>query len=299
MSIRSFAAQLINRSLSPFDLCLTRHARDFDFRLDDPRLLNRMLLTLADAIDGWLDRQTLFERSHFDAEAMTSDFYKQYVQTPFRDRIGGSRFNNLLWLCAISRAKRPSVIIDSGTHKGASAWALKFGWPQADVYSFDIDLSRLSLRERGVEYIESDWGSFDFGERAADGLCYFDDHVDQAKRLIEASNKGFQLLIFDDDFSVQSVAEMAHRGEALPKIEFLLDDELRDFSEIVWQAGRSRFSWKVDANYLNHARSLIADTERLPDTSFITGIYQTPYRVLVCTKSSDRAKPGAIEPFRL
>jgi L-alanine-DL-glutamate epimerase-like enolase superfamily enzyme len=65
-----------------------------------------------------------------------------------------------------------------------------------------------------------------------------------------------------------------------PKIEFVLNEELRREKEIVWKSGSRTLRWSVDAGYLDRARQVIAVTERLPDTSLMTGIHQAPYRVV-------------------
>ena len=45
-------------------------------------------------------------------------FYHEYLASPFRLQFTASRFNNLLWLYLLSRALRPTIIIDSGTYRG-------------------------------------------------------------------------------------------------------------------------------------------------------------------------------------
>jgi hypothetical protein len=200
---------------------------------------------------------------------------------PYRERGGGSRFNNLSWLYLIAKAMQPTVVIDSGTFKGASAWALSCAVPEARIYSFDIDLSRIAYRADGVTYLQSDWTGFDWsGIDLTNSLIYFDDHLDQARRLIEASTHGIPVAVFDDDFPVTSFAEMAHDGNSLPKIEFVLDDKLRECREISWVDRRGRHSFPIQPEYLDKARALIAGTDRLPNTSLITGIHQTPYRIV-------------------
>jgi len=251
---------------------------DFESRLESPWALARMFRLLADEVDAWLARQTLFDAEPFDSERAIADLYGDYVRSPFRGKGGGSRFNNLVWLYSVARAYRPTVMVDSGTYFGASAWALRKASP-APLYSFDIDLSRLKRRVDAT-YVEADWAGYAFEEDLSRSLCYFDDHVDQAKRLLEARSAHFSLAVFDDDVPLTSCAEMAHGGFALPKVEFVLDDELRKQASVEWSERGRRHCWPVDPEYLDKARAAIAATERLPNTSFVTGIQQTPYRVV-------------------
>ena len=171
--------------------------------------------------------------------------------------------------------------MDSGSFTGASAWAMGLAAPDARILSFDIDLGRVLKRAPNARYIERDWMKERIelapGERA---MAYFDDHVDQAQRLLESREIGIDLAIFDDDFSVSNFASFAHGGFALPKVEFVLDDNLRTLKDLRWTEKGKPFAWPVDVAYLDRARATIAATDRLPDTSRISGIEQLPYRVV-------------------
>lgn len=282
MSLQSTVFRALNRALAVGGLSLDRVARDFDARLDNPAQIARMHRDLARAWEGWLaGQQVIPVRTKVDAEREGALFYQAYLPSPYRDQSGGSRYNNLLSLRLVARTVAPSVVIDSGTYTGASSWALKLACPEARVLSFDIDLSRLRVRTPGVEYIETDWAAHDWSSMpSAEALVYFDDHVDQARRLLEAAERGFRLAVFDDDFPLTSFAPMAGDGSALPKVEFVLDDELRADREVSWIANGARRSWRVDPAYLDRARNVIAATDRLPNTGAITGIHQTPYRLV-------------------
>jgi hypothetical protein len=219
MSLARTAYRALNRALLSLGLRLDRVSRDFDDAPLDTATLEAVFGALAQSFDAWIKSQALFEvRTTFDTLQVVRDFYAQWRAGPFRERQGGSRFNNLLWLHLIARACDPEVIVDSGTYQGASAWALALACPAARTLSFDIDLSHLKLRVQGVTYIEADWASHDLGspDRL---LCYFDDHVDQVKRLLEAAGRGCGLAIFDDDYPATSYYAMAPSPSVLPKVE--------------------------------------------------------------------------------
>jgi hypothetical protein len=281
MGIKRVAFRSINRALSTFGMRLDLIELDLDSFPLNETFQNSLFRELAQSADTWLENQTLFNAVKFDTEEMVRELFFAYMKTPFRQPGGGSRFNNLLWLSILARAFNPAVIVDSGTFRGASAWALKFGAPNAEVWSFDIDMSRIELRTPGVEYREQDWTTFDFGGRLGQQtLVYFDDHLDQVRRLMEAHERNVGLTIFDDDFPVVSAVAMAHEGMAFPKIEFVLSDELRNEKEIVWKSGGRTLRWPVNVAYLDRGLNVIAATDRLPNTSLVTGLHQTPYRVV-------------------
>lgn len=276
------AFRALNRMLSVLDMRLERGAGlDFDNRLSGGAA-DEMIRRLAADYDRWAVQQDVFDNLiPFDTAASIEVFYGAYLSSPFRSKSGGSRFNNQMYLHLIAKGLQPAFIIDSGTYQGASAWALASGAPDARVISFDIDLSRLLHRLPNVEYIENDWTTYDLGTlQAGRSLCYFDDHLDQVRRLLEASERGISFAIFDDDFPLTSFAAMAHGGSALPKIEFALDPYFSTIQSVEWVEGGVTRSWTVDKQYLARARGAISRSDRLPNTSLTTGIHQTPYRVV-------------------
>jgi hypothetical protein len=284
----------INRLLRPLTLELVPTSLDFEARLVSPLHVQRLFTEIGQTIQEWLDTQDVFQPSlRFDATAEASQFFQDYLGTPFRAQSGGSRFGNLLWLNMLSKSMQPDLIVDSGTYRGGSAWALSRGCPSAQIYSFDVDMSQVEHREPNVRYIEKDWISceeaFTAGERR---LFYFDDHIDQGRRLLEAAQRGATLAVFDDDFPLSSFVPMAHDGKALPKISFVLDCALQDGEEIRWVDGGSEKSWRVDRYQLDQLRSLIKTVARLPDISAIVGIGQLPYRIVAVNSYASRGEDG-------
>jgi hypothetical protein len=283
MSVNRFLYRALNRALAKANLQIQPVTRDFDARLDQPEQIERMFRDFGAIADDWFAHQSLIR---IDTTLKAADqlpaFYSAYLGSPFREQGGGSRFNNLAWLYLIARAMRPGVVIDSGTFRGGSAWAFALAVPEAAIYSFDVDLSQLAHKAAGVRYEERDWTAHDW-ERVdlSNTLAYFDDHLDQARRLIEASARGIGVAIFDDDYPVTSTMGRGGRKDfAFPKIEYVLDDEIRNFREISWINRKGRSSFPIDVAYLDKARARIAATDRLPDTSLVTGIHQTPYRIV-------------------
>lgn len=282
MKVRRHLGRAANRALKTLNLEISPIALDFDARLLSPKHVDRFVESLSTALESWLESQSTWPASHpFDAKSTVVEFCHDYLKSPFRNPKGGSRFGNLLWLTALAKLAKPDVIVDSGTYTGASAWALSRGAPNARTLSFDIDLSRLVMRVPGVTYIEADWTTLP-RETFASGkvMAYFDDHLDQGRRLREAHDRGIPLTVFDDDYSVLNFAGMAHGGAALPKISFILDETLTDREVIEWAVGTEKFRWTVDKSRLDGLRQLIARSERLPNIAADIGFEQLPYRIV-------------------
>ena len=290
MRLRKILKQTVDVAFGAVGLQLVKRPLDFEAR-PTGYAQSRMVAELAAAFDSWCDATQTWPVSAMpDTRSAVGSFYELYLASAFRAQAGGSLFNNLLWLHLLARATQPSLIIDSGTFRGASAWAFATACPDCPVFSFDLDLRHLAERTPGVTYVSRDWADYDFGPHdLGKALCYFDDHVDQGARLVQAVDRGALRLVFDDDFPVTSFFSMAHDGRALPKIEFLLDDGLRGVPELTWETSGRAHRWPIDHVAFSAMRSRIAATERLPNTSLITGIHQTPYRLV-------RGIPSATDP---
>jgi hypothetical protein len=276
------SARVINLLLSNFDLKLDKISRDLDVFPLNNHQRDIIIDDLSTFYKNWITSQTIYPaKVDFDYREKVDNFYSNWKKTPFNSQFGGSRFNNLLWLHLLSGTISPDIIIDSGTYQGASAWALQTGAPNARVMSFDISFNNLIYRTKGVEYYEHDWTEIpELNNARLSKLCYFDDHLNQAKRLIEAADRGCELLVFDDDFPLSAYYHMAPDASVLPKIEFLLDERIDSIEFLHWGNEKKSLSWKVDHELISRARERVAVTERLPSSSLITGIHQTPYRIV-------------------
>lgn len=258
---------------------------DFSNRLTSAKHVDAMLTRIADVVEAWLSSQAIIPNLvAFDVRQEVRGFFASYLSSPFRAAVGGSRFNKILWLTLLAKALRPTVIIDSGTYAGASAWALSLGVPDARILSFDIDLSQLRLRQPNCEYFQCDWFTHDLAKfDLSRSLCYFDDHVDQVRRVLEARERNIPFAVFDDDLPVSCFAVMAPSPARLPKLEFIGDPSLEHGEVVEWLWNGSPRRWIVDKNYLEKGRAAIKAAERLPDLGAITGIrVMSPKLVALC-----------------
>jgi len=198
-----------------------------------------------------------------------SAFFALYPRRPLSDNRGGSGFNDSLWLFVLARAIAPRLIIESGTHKGHSAWLFRKACPDAAVHSFDIAPERLSYREPGVEYHTHDWSETDFGEvDPATSLIFFDDHISHAARIREAHERGFRLLLLDDNFPAHNL--YATGGPPVPTLAMITDPELAFDSEITWFRKGKTYSYHYCEADVADARSLVADFVVLPELANLT-----------------------------
>jgi hypothetical protein len=276
------ALHFVNRVLARGGVGLEPLSRDLDNHFLDPGSLARMCESLAERITLFLENDCIFPvKKPYVTSGDIREFYDQYSASPYRVAHGGSRFPNLLWLHVLRKAMAAEHVIDSGTFIGGSAWALSFGPDRPRVDSFDITLALLRRREANVTYHSQDWMSAELGGRLDDRtLCYFDDHIDQLKRVREAHSRGLRHAIFDDDVAATAVPDRVKADFALPKISFMFDDLLIDGEEIAWLHRGRRNRFRIDRPYLDETRKLIESHQRLPGLADITGIDHLPYRLV-------------------
>lgn len=284
MSIRGNLVGVANRMFSLFSLTLQYAEHDLDRRLVSRPHVDAMLARIAETAEQFLSEEIIFGPCDvdFDVKHAVATFYEDYLALPVHGTAGSSRFLNLLWLALISESMRSRLIVDSGTFSGLSSWALSQGAREATIHSFDINLGQLQQRTR-AHYHESDWTDFDFGTvDGQESLCYFDDHVDQVKRILEAHELGFKYLIFDDDVGVGRIPVAAGSTFPLPKLQFIYDDSLEDGTELEWLCRGKVNRFRIDRQYLEQARDRIASIQKLPDMWETAPVmHQNPYTLVV------------------
>jgi hypothetical protein len=195
--------------------------------------------------------------------SIVSDFWETYRARPFRRQDGGSGFHNSFWLFTIARALEPRLIVESGVWKGHTTWLLTQACPGADVHGFDLTLKRVEGRSPAITWHEHDWSRYEFPVfDPARALVFFDCHVNHARRILEASARGFRHLLFDDN-------PPAHKlyGYGLPGVPTVAmvraAGEARDQIAWLWCGQPVRF--EVDRDELLRARQAIEHCAVLPD----------------------------------
>ncbi len=257
-----------------------------------PRQVARLAAAMTDAITGWLGATPWFPvpSAGLVGPAVRS-FLRVYPQRPIADNASGSRFNTCGWLFVLTRLLGPHLIVESGTHRGQSAWLFRQAAPDARIATFDITHDALAHRTDDIDYRLGDWNDGDLPPVNAEGtIGFFDDHVDQAARVREAWARGFRWLIFDDNLP-SHLLFLTGRPPA-PTISMLYETTWRDGERMTWSRhGRLR-TIDMDQAKCERARALIADWSIVPDLGAVTGYRRQTGLTVVQLVDRDRQRDG-------
>ena len=242
-------------------------APDWTHRPTSPREVLLLLNTAAEILEADLAAAGIVPGA--SVGEMVREFWELIPSAPVRQRRGGSGFNGALQLYVAMRALEPRFVIESGVFRGLTTWVIRQACPEATIHCHDPDLSGLQYRDAGAAYSRGDWSRADWsGIDPAATVAFFDDHVAQGRRVVEASARGITRLLFDDDAAGHRIH--AHGGPAHPTIAMIADPE-RVPEPIRWTRNGRTFEQPADDALVRQAAGLIARTHAFDDLHRATG----------------------------
>ena len=232
------------------------------------REVEKLLKLAADAIWSVIGTKFVVDKERIRHEV--EGFFDTISSCPVVQLHGGSGFNGGLLLFVLARVLNPEVVIESGVFRGFTTWVLRKACPNAKIYCFDLTFHSLMYRDKDATYVDHDWSQFAFAAGELNkSLCFFDDHVDQWRRIEEAKARDADCVIFDDSFPSHKIhCEMSL---AIPSAAFLLEESLTDKSRIEWRAGNGDWDYCFDAVRAARVRSLCQNIVQLPSLCDQTG----------------------------
>jgi hypothetical protein len=282
MSWKAEARRLINRSLEPTGFTLRRFLPEMAARsMESTSVRQRQIAAFRQEL-----AQSLVDFPELDVgilqETDIAAFAAELPRCPVHQDTGGGGFSAAMLLWVIGRMLKPELVVESGVFRGFTTWVFRQASPQARQYAFDISFAERQRVETGVEYHEHDWMSVPLqAPGGASALIYFDDHVDQWRRIREAAARGFRYLVFDD--SLPSTALHNDGWAAAPTMDMLFESDIADGEEIRWRTECGPFTHRYDAAQATETRALVRHHVRLPDLRFVFG-YAPANLVLVALR---------------
>jgi len=226
-----------------------------NFRLQDlpvgssvrlsPGLRDRVLLSFAKRAEEFLSKELDLSVEGIDSDV--EDFFRLLKSNPARNYQSGSTSDRQnLWLHLLTTQLEPETVVESGVFVGKSLYTLREAAPDASLHAFDIDLGGLKFQDESISYHEYDWSESDVNCDNQLGLCHFDDHINNGRRIREAYERGFKHLVFDD---CPRVSEMhSYRYPGAPTAMMIARDELEegDCVEYHWNEKKLRYQFEPD-----------------------------------------------------
>jgi hypothetical protein len=275
LSIKGGVRRALNKVLNPLGFDLNRIPfSDRDSEPASKQMIERMVAgtlptmrQIAEFFGGTAAAEA--------AEQNIREFFPLYFGLTLHQTPGSSGFNAALTLFTAARALKPDVIVESGTFEGFGSWALRAGWPDAETHCFDLDFKTLRYRDSAIHYHEHDWASVPLEFRTSDrSLGYFDDHVNQAQRILESAERGLKWLVFDDNVSWHTL----HRDglPPVPTVDMVCDDVLADGERLEWTSKKTRMTYTRNKALDLAVRRTIKRYQRVDNLHDQTGYPSTP-----------------------
>ncbi len=202
-------------------------------------------------------------------EVYSEEFIEIYSARPIKENTGGTGIKPGYWLFVMAKFLDAELIIESGVWKGQSAWLLRQVNPQATVHAFDINLRNLEYRDSTIRYHAMDWYEYplvcDNPERS---IIFFDDHINQARRIQEAHRRGFKWAFFDDNVPPEQFYRVGI--PPLPTIDMLYNYRLKDGDTITWELQGTQHDFIFSLAEAEGAKKLIAHYYVFPTATCLT-----------------------------
>lgn len=275
--INSSAARALNRILKHFGARIIAERGNISssiVRLHDP---SHSYMHGSSITDALVDELAEIADAHFSSIALTAvnesidlkteirEFFSVYTSRPFVENTGGSGFHNAFWLYLTARLIRPQVFIESGVWKAHTTWLMSKAIPDASIFAYDIDLSRIEYNDPAIEFHEVDWSTDDAKKFVEKNCCaYFDCHIDHAKRILEARERNIKYLLFDDDPPLEKMYAYVLPG--FPTASMLSRGQHRGLaSPVKWVSRGKNVEYDIDEPRAEEAANLIKTHRHFPD----------------------------------
>lgn len=234
----------------------------------DSDLQNRLYSELADTADMYFRTIAAHPASSQDFYELIKEFFEIFRDRPQKDNTHGSGFHNAFWIYLYCKLFNPDLIVESGVWKGHTTWLMEQACPEAKVFGFDRNLKNLEYFDLKAELFENDWEKHQFPNFDPDrAFVFFDDHVDNAKRILEAKEKGFKHLIIDDNPPAHKI--FTHIP-GIPTAAMLHENQGIDQDSISWIWNDRLVEREIDPKEAEKSGKLIKTHSYFPDVGGLT-----------------------------
>ena len=201
------------------------------------------------------------------------DFNNAAKNFVIKSEKGNLGYLNSLKLYLFIRIFNPKNVVESGAFKGHSSYIISIASNNlTKIYSFDINLDNLIIKSKKVTFIEDDWKNIIDKKikKKKKTLLFFDDHVSQVDRLLEANELGFKNIIFDDNYDLGSLYNDG--WPAVPTIDMCFNKISYTERSLKWIKNKNFYRATWNKNRLKQCKNLIQLKIDFPSLYEETGI---------------------------
>ncbi len=238
------------------------HDPAFSF-MKTPKYRDMLFKELAAYADQFFSNNHFASGTTFHPTNLVNDFFDVYTKRSLTDNTHGSGFHNAFWIYLFARVFDPELIVESGVWKAHTTWLLEQACPSSVIFGFDRSLKKVEYKNLNATLIEMDWSTYQFPEFNPDkAFVFFDCHVNNAQRLLEAKEKGFKHILIDDNPPIHKIfshipgiptAAMLHSGLGI------------DTPELSWVWNGKEVTRPIDIDEAMRAKELIKIHQVFPD----------------------------------
>lgn len=135
-----------------------------------------------------------------DYQGLFEEFLAVYRERPFPTNAGGMQLPHMFATWVFLREARPELVVESGVWKGQSTWLIERA-TTADIVSIDLMPTFRKYDSPRATYSDIDFAHMDWtAAPKAKTILFFDDHVNQFRRLMQGRAWGFADFIFEDNY---------------------------------------------------------------------------------------------------
>ncbi len=161
-------------------------------------------------------------------------------------RPGGVPPWSFLGLWILNNLLSPVHYLESGYFRGSSLLAALGNPRLREINGFDPNPKNLALPgfpdHVNVSLCEEDFSkAAPVNTHGTEALVYFDDHINTAQRILEAKEKGYSRLVFDDSCGLTGTSQ--RHWPSMPTLYFIVNvDDLKPGDFVQWPSpiGRAR-----------------------------------------------------------
>jgi hypothetical protein len=212
------------------------------------------------------------------------DYFRSMSQNGAFGILGTTPGNGTVWLFLLARILNPRVVVESGVFRGSSLFTFRNAVPQAKIFAFDLDFAALLSRLQGVDYRQHDWSTDKVRAESSSDLCFFDDHINNCKRIRQSYERGFRHVVVDDSPDLGEIHQF--RYPAVPTMSMIENNKWAegDTVEWNWNGRRLRYTFRVADTF--GASEIIEAIHRFPSLKRWTGM-EDAFHYYVRLKASD------------